>query len=81
VFGVFRPKPPWRRQGESGILSLVSVQACIVSFTDHEGIRHSVTVHAQTLDEAVALAVRAFREHDCVPGPASTIEVRPGVRA
>jgi hypothetical protein len=52
-------------------LSIVPVRAC-VSFTDNEGIRHSVTVQAETLYEAVALA---FREHDCAPGPASTIEV------
>ena len=34
-----------------------------------------MTVQPETLDEAVALAVRAFREHDCTPGPASQIEV------
>jgi len=41
----------------------------------HEGIRHAVSVQAETLYEAVALAVQSFREHDCAPGPASTIEV------
>ena len=50
-------------------------RTCAVSFTDAEGIRHSVTVQAETLYEAVALAVRAFREHDCAPGPASQLEV------
>ena len=64
-----------RTHGEHDILSLVPVRACTVSFTDHEGIRHAVTVQAETLYEAVVLAVRAFREHDCVPGPASTMEV------
>jgi hypothetical protein len=34
-----------------------------------------VNVQAETLYEAVALAVRAFWEHDCAPGPASTMEV------
>jgi hypothetical protein len=34
-----------------------------------------VNVQADTLYEAVALAVRAFREHDCPPGPASQMEV------
>jgi hypothetical protein len=34
-----------------------------------------VNVQAGTLYEAVALAVRAFREHDWEPGPASTMEV------
>jgi hypothetical protein len=50
-------------------------RACTVSFTDTEGLRHSVNVQADTLYEAVALAVRAFREHDCPPGPASQMEV------
>jgi hypothetical protein len=50
-------------------------RACTVSFSDHERIRHSVMVEADTLYEAVVLAVRAFREHDCAPGPASTMEV------
>lgn len=34
-----------------------------------------MNVQAETLYEAVALAVRAFREHDCAPGPVSKIEV------
>lgn len=34
-----------------------------------------MNVHAETLYEAVVLAVRAFREHDCAPGSASAIEV------
>ena len=46
-----------------------------VSFYDHEGIRHSVQVPAESLDEAAVLAMRAFGEHDCAPGPASKLEV------
>jgi hypothetical protein len=57
------------------MLILVPARACTVSFTGHDGIRHSVNVQAETLYEAVVLAVRAFREHDCAPGPASTLEV------
>lgn len=34
-----------------------------------------MNVQAETLYEAVALAIRAFREHDCPPGPASELEV------
>ncbi len=34
-----------------------------------------MNVQAETLYEAVALAVRAFREHGCAPGPASRMEV------
>lgn len=71
-----------RIQGEHDILFLVPIRICTVSFTDHEGIRHSVNVQAETLYEAVALAMAAFGEHHCLPGPASTMEVearRPGV--
>ena len=50
-------------------------RTCIVSFTGHDGIRHSVNVQAETLYEAVVLAIRAFREHECAPGPASQLEV------
>jgi hypothetical protein len=51
------------------------VRACTVSFTDHEGIRHSVTVQAETLFEAVAVAMVTFGEHHCLPGPTSLMEV------
>jgi hypothetical protein len=53
----------------------VPVRTCTVAFTDPEGLRHAVTVQAETLYEAVVLAVRAFREHDCAPGLASHLEV------
>jgi hypothetical protein len=53
----------------------VPARACTVSFTGADGIRHSVNVQAETLYEAVVLAIRAFREHDCAPGTASQLEV------
>lgn len=62
---------------------MVPAQPCVVSYTDPNGFRHSVEVQAGSLYEAVAIAVKAFRDHDCAPGPASLIEVevkRPGVR-
>lgn len=46
---------------KSAILFLVGIKAATVSFTNHEGIRHSVGVYAGTLYETVVLAVRAFR--------------------
>jgi hypothetical protein len=49
--------------------------SCIVSYLDTEGMRHTVEVQAQSLYEAAVLAIRTFREHDCEPGPASTLEV------
>lgn len=54
-----------------------------MSFTDAEGLRHSVDVQASSLYEAVALAISVFREHDCALGPASQLEVEarsPGVK-
>lgn len=53
----------------------VPARACIVSFTDPDGIVHSTKVHAETLYEAAVLAAQAFKEQDCVPGPASVLEV------
>jgi hypothetical protein len=59
----------------------VAIRTCTVSFTDSDGVRHSVDVQAETLYEAVALT-QAFREHDCARGLASHFEVEarsPGV--
>jgi hypothetical protein len=38
------------------------VRTCTVSFEDGRGIRHGVDVEAESLYEAVVLAVRRFRE-------------------
>ena len=40
-----------------------NARACVVSFTDSGGIRHSVEVAAESLYEAAALAVKEFRQH------------------
>ena len=40
---------------------------CRVSFTDSEGILHGVDVDAESLYEAVAIAVASFREDDVSP--------------
>ena len=64
------------------ILFYVPARTCTVSFTGSDGIRHSVNVQAETLYEAVVLAIRAFREHDCAPGAGSQLDVEarnPGV--
>ena len=39
----------------------MGVRACTVSFQDSRGIRHAVDVEAESLYEAVVLAVRRFR--------------------
>ena len=39
----------------------MALRACTVSFKDARGIRHGVEVEAESLYEAVVLAVRCFR--------------------
>jgi len=42
--------------------------ACMVSFVDLDGIRHSVEVDANGLYEASVLGLCAFRKHELEPG-------------
>jgi hypothetical protein len=50
---------------------------CTVTFTDTEGMRHSVDVSAESPFEAAALALKTFRASTAVPpvGPATELEV------
>jgi hypothetical protein len=48
---------------------------CFVSYLDVSGIRHQVEVEAASMYEAAALAVKAFKEHDCEPGKLSQLEI------
>ena len=48
---------------------------CVVSYVDTEGLRHAVEVQADSLYEAAVLGIRTFRQHNCEPGSASTLEV------
>ena len=50
-------------------------KTCTVSFQDSGGVRHAVEVGAETLYEAAVLALKSFREHDCVPGPAAHLAI------
>jgi hypothetical protein len=50
------------------------VARCAVSFTDDNGIAHTAHVQAESLYEAVALAVAEFREDHLVPSPAPPTE-------
>jgi hypothetical protein len=55
-----------------------TARICLVSFTDSEGIRHSVEVTATTLYEAAALAIGEFRRCGFTanaPGPATRLMV------
>ena len=40
----------------------MGVRTCEVSYKDHRGIRHSCSVDAESLFEAVCLAVQLFRQ-------------------
>lgn len=46
-----------------------------MSFLVPNGFQHSVQVQAESTYEAAAVAIRAFREHGCGPGPASQIQI------
>ena len=49
--------------------------ACIVSFVDLDGVRHSVEVEAEGLYEASVLGLSAFRKHELEPGGLTQLEV------
>ena len=49
--------------------------ACIVSFVDLDGIRHSVEVEAEGLYDAGVLGLCAFRKHELQPGGLTQLEV------
>ena len=60
------------------ILSAMACSRCRVSFADSQGILHSIDVDAESLYEAVAIAVAQFREDDVspsVPGPLTEFTV------
>jgi hypothetical protein len=56
------------------------LRTCKVSYLDSEGIEHAVQVTAETLFEAAALALVAFRNADLLasgaPGQASRLTIR-----
>ena len=52
------------------------MRRCIVSFIDFTGIRHSVEIQADSMYEAVAVALESFRDHECSPGRGSELEVQ-----
>jgi hypothetical protein len=48
---------------------------CVVSYSDTDGLRHSVEVDAVSMYEAAVLAIRTFRKHQCEPKEASILEI------
>lgn len=51
------------------------MSACIVSFVDLDGVRHSVDVQADGLYEAAILGLAVFKKHNCQPGALTQLEV------
>ena len=47
----------------------MAVRACRVTCRDAQGVEHTIQVTAQSLFEAVAQALRLFREHDWTEEP------------
>jgi hypothetical protein len=58
---------------------VMPARSCVVSFADTNRVRHSVEVTAESLYEAVILAIAEFRRCDLMdhaaPGPGTTIAV------
>jgi hypothetical protein len=48
--------------------------ACIVSFVDLDGVRHSVEIEAEGLYKAGVLGLCAFRKYDLQPGRLTQLE-------
>jgi hypothetical protein len=72
----------WRRKDERDILqSAMPVMRCQVSFLDSDGTEHAVEVEAETLYDAVGLAIARFHDAPddmlCIsPRGRFTVEVR-----
>src|SRR5712692_8577419 len=63
----------WRKFPKMLFSALMA--ACIVSFVDLDGIRHSVEVEAEGLYEASVLGLCAFRKHELERGGLTQLEV------
>src|SRR5262245_51671285 len=55
----------------------MAVRTCEVSYKDHRGIRHSCSVDAESLFEAVCLAVTIFRQDPWLErvGPSTVLDI------
>lgn len=62
------PDEAKKRQTKCATILPMPASRCRVSYTDSEG-SHSVEVHAETLYEAVAIAVAEFKQDQTVPHP------------
>lgn len=57
------------------MLDSVRMAACVVSFVNTDGIRHTVEVEAESLFEAAAMTMRTFKQQNCEPGLITKLEV------
>jgi hypothetical protein len=53
----------------------VGIRSCTVAFDDGTGTRHSVTVSAESVFEAAALALHIFERAGTPPGLATHLEI------
>jgi hypothetical protein len=55
----------------------VALRTCLVSYVDHQKIRHAAEVQAESLYEAAVLAVKVFRQDSWLEkfGPATVLDV------
>jgi hypothetical protein len=51
------------KKGRLWSLPVVALRTCTVSFTSPVGVRHSVDVIAESIDEAAALGVSALKNN------------------
>ena len=61
-----------QKTNTSVIITPMAISRCRVSYLDQEGLDHSVEVEAESLYEAVAIAVAEFRQGEIItdtPGP------------
>ena len=64
-----------RTKSENSVIILrMGLARCSVSFTDGDGLTHRTHVQAESLYEAVALAIASFRDDPLVPRPSPTSE-------
>ena len=52
------------------------MSACIVSYVDLDGVRHSVEIEAESLYEAAVLGLCAFHKHNLEPAQLTQLEVQ-----
>ena len=63
----------WSEQKANNSAIIVTMARCRVSFTDGDKTEHAVEVEAESLYEAVALAVADFRDDPLLPSYPSTM--------